>query len=126
MFFFILTRGSKNVKSTLQNLKVGPGRNLTIKKCGKLPTFKVIDQFTPESNYYQYVSDQPTVIGNIHFETKAESKYSLVCAAAKRARELVDGAEPMNTGDAAKPVTMALQEIAEDKIGYVQTNEGIK
>jgi DNA-directed RNA polymerase subunit K/omega len=32
----------------------------------------------------------------------------------------------MNTGDAAKPVTMALQEIAEDKIGYVQTNEGIK
>ena len=37
--------------------------------------------------------------------TKAESKYSLVCAAAKRARELVDGAEPMNTGDAAKPVT---------------------
>jgi DNA-directed RNA polymerase subunit omega len=58
--------------------------------------------------------------------TKAERKYSLVCAAAKRARELVDGAEPMNTGDAAKPVTMALQEIAEDKIGYVQTNEGIK
>ena len=32
--------------------------------------------------------------------TKADSKYSLVCAAAKRAREIVDGAEPMNSGDA--------------------------
>ena len=58
--------------------------------------------------------------------TKADSKYSLVCAAAKRARELVDGAEPMNSGDAKKPGTMALQEIGEDKIDYVQTSEGIK
>ena len=58
--------------------------------------------------------------------TKADSKYSLVCAAAKRAREIVDGAEPMNTGGAKKPVTMALQEISEDKITYEQTTEGIK
>ena len=58
--------------------------------------------------------------------TKADSKYSLVCAAAKRAREIVDGAEPLNTGDAKKPVTMALQEIGEDKISYEQTTEGIK
>ena len=58
--------------------------------------------------------------------TKADSKYSVVCAAAKRAREIVDGAEPMNTGGAKKPVTMALQEISEDKITYEQTTEGIK
>ena len=58
--------------------------------------------------------------------TKADSKYSLVCAAAKRAREIVDGADPMNTGGAKKPVTMALQEISEDKITYEQTTEGIK
>ena len=58
--------------------------------------------------------------------TKADSKYSLVCAAAKRAREIVDGAEPLNTGDAKKPVTMALQEIGEDKISYEQTTEGFK
>ena len=58
--------------------------------------------------------------------TKADSKYSLVCAAAKRAREIVDGAEPLNTGDAKKPVTMALQEIGEDQISYEQTTEGIK
>ena len=58
--------------------------------------------------------------------TKADSKYSLVCVAAKRAREIVDGAVPMNSGDAKKPVTQALQEIGEDKISYEQTNEGIK
>ena len=58
--------------------------------------------------------------------TKADSKYSLVCAAAKRAREIVDGAEPLNSGDGKKPVTMALQEIGEDKISYEQTTEGIK
>ncbi len=58
--------------------------------------------------------------------TKADSKYSLVCAAAKRAREIVDGAEPMNSGGASKPVTIALQEIGEDKITYEQTTEGIK
>ena len=58
--------------------------------------------------------------------TKADSKYSLVCAAAKRAREIVDGAEPLNTGDAKKPVTMALQEIGEDKLSYEQTTERIK
>lgn len=58
--------------------------------------------------------------------TKADSKYSLVCAAAKRAREIVDGSEPLNSGDAKKPVTMALQEIGEDKISYEQTIEGIK
>ena len=58
--------------------------------------------------------------------TKADSKYSLVCAAAKRAREIVDGAEPLTSGDAKKPVTIALQEIGEDKIKYEQTTEGIK
>ena len=57
--------------------------------------------------------------------TKADSKYSLVCAAAKRAREIVDGSEALNTGGAKKPVTMALQEIGENKITYEQTTEGI-
>ena len=52
--------------------------------------------------------------------------WPLVCAAAKRAREIVDGAEPLNSGDAKKPVTIALQEIGEDKIKYEQTTEGIK
>ena len=56
------------------------------KKFGKLPQFKVVDQFTPEKSYYQYLQGQPTVIGNIHFETKAESKYDAVACASIIAR----------------------------------------
>jgi DNA-directed RNA polymerase subunit omega len=54
------------------------------------------------------------------------SRYAVVIGVAKRAREIVDGSEPLNSGDAKKPVTMALQEIGEDKISYEQTTEGIK
>ena len=57
---------------------------------------------------------------------KVDSKYSLVVAAAKRARELVDGAEPLEEGQACKPVTIALEEIGADKVVYTQTKEGIK
>ena len=56
------------------------------KKAGKLPSFKVVDQFTFERSYYQYLNGQPTVIGNIHFETKAESKYDAVACASIIAR----------------------------------------
>lgn len=43
-----------------------------------LPSFKVIDQFTPERSYYRYLKDQPVIIKGIHFETKAEDKYPAV------------------------------------------------
>lgn len=57
---------------------------------------------------------------------KVDSKYSLVVAAAKRARELVDGAEPKEKEDSNKPVSIALMEIGHDKIVYEQTKDGIK
>ncbi len=57
---------------------------------------------------------------------KADNKYSLVCAAAKRAREIVAGDPPLNSGDANKPVTMALQELHEGKMIFNQTSDGIK
>lgn len=57
---------------------------------------------------------------------KVDSKYSLVITAAKRAREIVDGAPTLNTAEAAKPVTIALQEIGEDKVVYTKTKDGIK
>lgn len=53
---------------------------------------------------------------------KVDCKYTLVVFAAKRAREIL-------TGDSAvigKPVTMALEEIAQGKIVYQRTKEGIK
>lgn len=51
-----------------------------------LPSFKIIDQFTPEKSYYRYIAKEPTIIHNIHFETKAEDKYPSVGAASVIAR----------------------------------------
>lgn len=40
----------------------------------------IIDQFTPEKNYYRYLQEEATIIQKIHFETKAENKYlSVAC-----------------------------------------------
>ena len=41
----------------------------------ELPSFKIIDQFTPENSYYRYLKNEPQIIRDIHFETKAEDKY---------------------------------------------------
>lgn len=57
---------------------------------------------------------------------KVDSKYTLVVAAAKRAREIMDGDQPMVETRSNKPVTVALQEIADGKLGYERTKAGIK
>lgn len=57
---------------------------------------------------------------------KVDSKYTLVVAAAKRAREIMDGDPPMVEIHSNKPVTVALQEIADGKLGYERTKAGIK
>ena len=51
--------------------------------------------------------------------TKVDSKYTLVAMASKRARDIIDG-KPVLVGDPAinKPVSIATEEIAEDKITY--------
>ena len=41
----------------------------------ELPSFKIIDQFTPKTSYYRYLKNEPQIIRGIHFETKAEDKY---------------------------------------------------
>ena len=50
---------------------------------------------------------------------KAENKYSLVLATAKRAREIVDGDEPLVKIKIDNPVTIATNEITEDMIHCV-------
>ena len=57
---------------------------------------------------------------------RVDSKYTLVVAAAKRARELTAGAEPLEDVPSNKPVSIALCEIADGKIVYEQTKSGIK
>lgn len=50
---------------------------------------------------------------------KVDSRYGLVVLAAKRARQLLDGAELKETkARSTKNVTNALEEIAEGKISY--------
>ncbi|MDK2823516.1 MAG: DNA-directed polymerase subunit omega [Clostridia bacterium] len=58
--------------------------------------------------------------------SKVDSKYSLVVAAAKRARSIVEGAPVLAETDSTKPVTRALFEIAAGKITYERTKTGIK
>ena len=47
---------------------------------------------------------------------QVESKYALVIATAKRARQVKDGSLPMVDVDSSNPVTVALEEIATGKI----------
>ncbi len=49
---------------------------------------------------------------------KADSRYTLVIATAKRARQIMDGSDVLLEAEASKPVTKALTEINEDKIKY--------
>ncbi len=56
-----------------------------------------------------------------------DSKYTLVIVSAKRARQLVDGAEVLVDTDSRKSVSIALQEIKESKVKfYREHDQGIK
>jgi DNA-directed RNA polymerase subunit omega len=57
---------------------------------------------------------------------KVDSRYTLVILAGKRARQLVDGAHKLTRCTSDKPVTIAINEICENKITYVRTRSGIK
>jgi DNA-directed RNA polymerase subunit omega len=55
-----------------------------------------------------------------------DSKYTLVVAAAKRARMLTEGHQPLVNSKSKKPVTVALEEISANRIKYERTKTGIK
>ncbi len=57
---------------------------------------------------------------------KVDSRYTLVVLAAKRARQILDGAEPKVRVKSTKNVTNALEEVAEGEIRYERTKGGIK
>lgn len=58
--------------------------------------------------------------------TKVDSRYTLAVLAAKRARQILDGAQVKVKVPSNKNVTRALAEVVEDKIGYERTKLGIK
>ena len=54
---------------------------------------------------------------------RVDSKYTLVVAVSKRARQLVDGQPRLTKVDSNKPVTVAINEIAEGKILYERNKQ---
>lgn len=55
--------------------------------------------------------------------TKADSRYTLVILAAKRARDIIDGMPKLTEKEIEKPVSIAANEIAEDLITYREAEE---
>ena len=55
--------------------------------------------------------------------TKADSRYTLVILAAKRARDIIDGMPKLTEEEISKPVSIAANEIAEDLITYREAEE---
>ena len=54
---------------------------------------------------------------------KADSRYTLVILAAKRARDIIDGKPKLTEAVVDKPVSIAANEIAEDLITYRREEE---
>ncbi|WP_026835792.1 DNA-directed RNA polymerase subunit omega [Eubacterium xylanophilum] len=44
------------------------------------------------------------------------SRYSIVLATSKRARQIIDGSEPLVKGDYPKPLSIAIKELATEAI----------
>ena len=57
---------------------------------------------------------------------KVDSRYTLVVAAAKRARQLTEGSVKLTRCNSEKPVTIAINEINENRISYTRMKSGIK
>jgi DNA-directed RNA polymerase subunit omega len=58
--------------------------------------------------------------------SKVDSRYTLVVAASKRARQITEGSHKLTRCLSDKPVTIAINEIYDNKITYVRTKSGIK
>lgn len=54
---------------------------------------------------------------------KVDNRYSLVIMTAKRARQIAEGETPMTNVDEKSPVTLAVNEIYEDKVYRVNGEE---
>lgn len=51
---------------------------------------------------------------------KVDCRYTLVVEVAKRARQLVDGSEPLTEKTDPNPVSQAANEVDTEKIGYIR------
>lgn len=56
-------------------------------------------------------------------EPVVNSRYSIVLATAKRARQLIDGAQPMVTPTCNKPLSTAVDELYEAKVKIISEDK---
>lgn len=57
---------------------------------------------------------------------KVDDRYTLVTVTSKRARQIIDGAEPMVEVDSKKPLTRAISEVDQGYVKYETIKQGIK
>lgn len=59
---------------------------------------------------------------------KVDDRYSLVIVTSKRARQIIDGSEPLVATKSKKALTIAINEVNEGEVGYESTvvKEGLK
>lgn len=57
---------------------------------------------------------------------KVDSRYTLCIITGKRARQLINGANKLTNCSSKNAVTIAVNEINENRITYVRTKYGIK
>ena len=72
----------------------------------------VIDQFTPEAKYYEYIKDAKEIVRNISFYTQAEDKFLCVAASSIISRYIF--LKKMN--ELSKEIGFALPKGASDKV----------
>jgi DNA-directed RNA polymerase subunit omega len=72
-----------------------------------------------------YVELMKVVNNDVEFgeEPVVNSRYSIVLATAKRARQLIDGAEPLAEAPCNKPLSIAVEELYEGKVRIVAQDE---
>ncbi|WP_234121099.1 DNA-directed RNA polymerase subunit omega [Clostridium hydrogenum] len=62
----------------------------------------------------------------VDLKEKVGDKYSLVVITSKRARQIIEGEKSLVEIDSNKPLTIAINEVYQDKIKFKVVHEGIK
>ena len=108
------TNNLNKIKAKLHNQAIAH----LLKKIKHTPMI-VVDQFSPEKQYYGYLTQETTIIHNITFETKAENKYLGVAIGAifaraafveafKQLEKQLDMPLPKGAGDGVDRAAMAI------------------
>lgn len=58
-------------------------------------------------------------------QKKVDCRYTLVVETAKRARQLIDGAQPLTEPYDPNPVSQAVDEVLNDRITYMRVSDGL-